>query len=275
MTTFERLADFAEGDFVAVTGFPHATQQAVMPLVAYRAGEIRPYGTCFAISPQGIALTARHVVDEALGLGNWTASAPPVSSDWAMGALYVRSPTLGDGDVPDLVGRILPVTKTNMCADLDVAALVLNLPVNSNTGEALQLPVFKLSPGLPDVGLACFGLGYHAMHWTSVETYRQVQQSYSATRGVIEEVHFPLRDQHFAPFPCFRTSSRFDPGMSGGPVTDASGAVIGVICSSLGQHDDGGYISYASAIGPALLLQIEARGASGQVGPAFLDRPEV
>jgi hypothetical protein len=75
-TMKDRRIDFSGSDFPTVGGFPHVTQQAVMPVVAYRAGgeEVRPLGTCFNISPHGLALTARHVIDEALNLGHWTAS---------------------------------------------------------------------------------------------------------------------------------------------------------------------------------------------------------
>ena len=60
---------------------------------------------------------------------------------------------------------------------------------------------------------------------------------------------------------------RFDAGMSGGPVigTD-NGNVIGVVCSSF----DGQHISYASLVGPSLLLVMEVAVADERIEKKFL-----
>ena len=49
-----------------------------------------------------------------------------------------------------------------------------------------------------------------------------------------------------------------------------NGGVVGVVCSSLGNPDEIGHISYGSLIGPALLLQLEAREPDGAERFAFL-----
>ena len=90
-----------------------------------------------------------------------------------------------------------------------------------------------------------------------------IEQSFSASSGVIEEIHFPCRDKALLNFPCFRTSSRFDSGMSGAPIIGENGCVIGVVCSSFKFFEGEGYISYGSLIGPALFLMINA--TEGQV----------
>ena len=105
----------------------------------------------------------------------------------------------------------------------------------------------------------------------------EVRQSYSASRGVIEEIYFPKRDTVVCPFPSFLTTARFDKGMSGGPVLGPSGNVIGVICSSVLSTegaitflDEQGYISFVSLIGPALFLQLDAAGCDKVVRKQFL-----
>lgn len=261
--------DFSKSNFPTVKGFPHLTQQAVMPLVAFREGDVRPLGTCFNISPHGLVLTARHVVDEALQIGHWKGETPyTYDGEWWLGAIYVREPLPGE-NVDGLFGGLLPARKAYLRDDLDIAVLSLNLPVNQNTGEYLHLPQLRLSPGLPMLGSECFGLGYHSMKSHSrsnpsglTKYVVEHSQSYSATRGIIEEVHFPKRDSANLHFPCFRTSARFDGGMSGGPVMNGVLDVIGVICSSFGENE-GSHISYASLIGPALLIQVEETLATG------------
>jgi hypothetical protein len=240
-----------------------------MTVVAYRGEEVRPLGTCFGISSHGLALTARHVVDDALSLGPIGQLAH--DGQWWLGALYVRERAPGE-DVEDLFGGMLPARKVHLCADLDIAVIALDLPINTASGESLHLSSLRLSPGLPTVGQPCWGLGYHSMNATvrpDKKYHVELFQSYSATRGVIDEIHFPRRDAGLS-FPCFRTSARFDGGMSGGPIMDMKGNAIGVICSSFGAPEDGGHISYGSLIGPALLIQVEAKFAAGETGMTFL-----
>lgn len=263
------VADFSVDDFPTIQMLPHPTQRAVMSVVAVKHDQIRPVGTCFAISNHGLVLTARHVVDEALGLV--ADSGEPSEKAW-IGALYLSEPAPGD-DVPDKLGALLIANKVHFNSAFDIAAMHLNLPVHVVRNEVLRVPAFRLSPGLPEIGSYCYGLGYHSMAWgkadIGVDAY-DVMQSYSASRGIIQRTHFPFRDRRFLPFPCFEVAARFDKGMSGGPVFNTSGNVIGVICSSLGNPEERGYISYASLIGPSLFLEIEVRDPDDRVARKFL-----
>jgi hypothetical protein len=247
-----------------------------MPIIAYRVRngvgeEIRPLGTGFSISPHGLLVTARHVVDEALNLGHWSTGEPLVYDEqWWLGALHARRPLPGEG--VEIFGGLLPAYKVHLCGALDMAVISLNLPVHTPSGARLRVRCLRLRIGVPEVGLACFGLGYHSMKSTlhpNAQSMVDHFQSYSATRGIVEELHFPRRDNWLLSFPCFRTSARFDPGMSGGPVIDNTGSVIGVICSSHKTEEEG-HISYASLIGPSLLIPVEGMLPSGEVTEGFL-----
>lgn len=211
-------------------------------------------------------MTARHVIDEALRITGWSAESPALETNrWWIGCLYVAEPEPGD-DVQDLLGGILTANKVHINANLDVGVMHLNLPYRQDD-RPIRMPALQISPGLPKVDTYCFAMGYHSMKCNiaidAMNTH-ELSQSYSCTRGKIKAVHFPYRDLSFLSFPCFETMSRFDPGMSGAPILNDHGGVIGVVCSSFGELP-GGYISYGSLIGPALFLQIDAAE-----GKAFL-----
>lgn len=106
--------------------------------------------------------------------------------------------------------------------------------------------------------------------WAKQPQGRALDHRYSATKGKVEEVHIGGRDRVVMPFPCFRTSARFDGGMSGGPLADHSGNVFGVVCSSFDTDGTGAPISYASPIGPALAIHLEMRDPDGTDRRGFL-----
>lgn len=54
--------------------------------------------------------------------------------------------------------------------------------------------------------------------------------------------------------------------MSGGPIINEAGYVVGVICSSLPPtEEDPKYISYGSLIWPVLLTEVEGLGDNGEM----------
>jgi hypothetical protein len=67
-----------------------------------------------------------------------------------------------------------------------------------------------------------------------------------------------IESQGYRRWPHFRSTARFEPGMSGGPVFIENGSVCGVICSSLSNcTDESGYISYVSELWPALAFKVD------------------
>ena len=260
------LADFADEDFVTIRSFPHMTQMTVMPVVAMKGDNVRAVGTCFAISSQGLVLTARHVIEDALKIGGGGKMADP--GMW-IGALY----TAETGE-DNMLGGLLPVRKLSFTDDLDIALMHLNLPINRDTGDPLHMPAFRLGTRIPRVDERCVGIGYHAMDWqqaTGIHTHH-VKQKYAASQGRVREVHIDGRDKYLMKFPCFRTDCKIVGGMSGGPVIEfRTGAAVGVICSSIDFLEEGPPTSYAALAGISLLLTLEATDEeSGVIKKKFL-----
>lgn len=255
------IADFSLDEFVKIPTFPHPTQKSVMPVVAVKGDQIRLLGTCFAISNHGLVLTARHVIEDAIEIG-------AQSNEWQIGAIYISEPTAAD-DVPDLLGGVILANRIHTSNEFDIGLMHLNLPVRTDTGAFVPMPALKLSPAIPRENEICFTLGYHDTKITSASDnpyHKTIERTYSASKGVIEEIHFPRRDNAKLTFPCFRTSLRHEHGMSGAPVLSEDGGVIGVVCSAIEGQD----IYYVSLIGLVLFLQIDAINAEGNYNKVFL-----
>ncbi|MGA1859173.1 serine protease [Azospirillum sp. 11R-A] len=268
---FATEINFSDRDFVDL-GF-HETQTGVLPLVHVKNGVIRPLGTCFSITNDGLCMTARHVIEEGVQAPDGISYKDlDEKEDGYFGALYISSEEHPEN--PDhILGGFLPMDKVYFCNGLDIALFKLKLPVNELTGEMLRFPLHQLRLSLPGVGEPFFSLGYRTMDWQKgmVENGYDVSHKYSASRGQVEELHAGGRDRSMLPYPCFRTSARLDGGMSGGPLVDNFGRVFGVVCSSFGTASDDGYISYASLIGPAMAMTLEvADEVGGEVRKAFL-----
>ena len=259
---------FESASFVRMPERSH-TQRAILPLVKLLGGQARAIGTCFSISNDGLCLTARHVIEDAFPEVVRTGR-PMTDEDGWIYALYASPEPAGEGSEHDL-GGLLPINKVFFMDRVDIAAVHISLPVHTQTGERLPMPAHRLGLSPPAVGSQCLAIGYHAMNWSGDPSGHRFEQSYSATRGLVEEVHVPFRDSYQLNFPCFRLSARFDGGMSGGPVMTEDGFVRGVVCSAFEWIDGKTYTSYASLVAPAMLLQIESMDRpGGSVATRFL-----
>jgi Trypsin-like peptidase domain len=264
----ECIIDFGAGNFVAVLDMGRLTR-SIMPLIHLKEELARPIGTCFCIANDGLYLTARHVIEEAFPDSVRDGRLNTEDDGW-LHALYV-SDEPSEEHPGQCVGGFLPVHKIHFNGVLDMAAVQLTMPMNTHTNTPLILPANKLGLGLPKPSEMCFAFGYHSMAWDRMGPDFSARQKFYCSRGDVEEVHLPSRDSVIAPFPCFRTSARYDPGMSGGPVMSEDGLIRGVICSSYdGLTDEDGYISYVSLIGPAALLQVERLDESGVIRKYFV-----
>jgi len=233
-----------------------------MPLLVISGQQLIAIGTGFAVTSDGLMITAAHVVEEAVKHG-----APRKRQDGGFDcdlqlyALYVTNQKNHDRN--QYVGGPLPVLKFWHSPELDIAFCRLGSPYGLG-GWMPNLPIFVLSPSIPAVGEKVCGCGYYQMKGNvgrvtdngNVEVHYSQNTAY--TPGSVSEVHPVKRDSAMLRFPCFRTDARFDPGMSGGPVINQQGNVCGVICSSLPADELSPiHVSYASLIWPAFGTPIE------------------
>lgn len=246
----------------------HSTQQCVMPLITIVDGRATHIGTGFTIAPDGLMITAVHVIEEAI---KQVVSGRNIDGTIELPqefyALYLTAKTHGENNEL-ILGGPLPIHKVWYSKELDIGYCWLTSPIID--GEPLKFPVLRLSPGLPKVGENTLGIGCYSMKGTISGEAKNGKYlidynlDTAFTKGTIVEV-FPIkRDSSRLSFPCFHTNARFEGGMSGGPIMNEQGSVCGVICSSFPLVEDNPeYISYASLIWPVLGTSIEVATSEG------------
>lgn len=227
-------------------------QSVVMPVVVISPDAIQIIGTAFTIMKEGVLLTAKHVIEEALRI------CKEVPDSWVF-VVYVDS---GVGrDAPTLLGGPIPIQWINMNDSTDVALLQVSL---LKDGQQYKFPYIGISTRPPSVGESAFGLGYTRMDTQRSERIENilkvsVSQDFNSTAGVVREVFPNGRDRLRLPFPCFQLNARFSGGMSGGPIISASTSrVAGLVCSSFTADGDSEYISYATMMVSAMGLYVRA-----------------
>lgn len=228
---------------------------AIMPVLVMGPELLVCVGTAFNIVGDGILVTARHVVLEALSVCDKN----PGSH---ICALWVAS---GEGheDVPDLLGGPVHVFEIVVNDETDLALLQIRITQN---GEVVPIPALKLSTRIPKVGSRVLGFGYTKYQVQKDEATPElreiaVEHAFHASGGAVTQVWPGGRDSVMLPTACFETSARFDHGMSGGPVFGEDGRVCGVVSSGVDENEDSeGYISFASAALMVYVLGINENG---------------
>jgi S1-C subfamily serine protease len=232
-----------------------------MPLVGWDGHLLTPFGTCFAITSTGVALTAAHVVEDFVSK-HGTATH---KGDAGLYAIYETDEKISESE--DHFGGLLPVVSVAANPGGDLCALKFALPRRGDTHLALT-PI-SIDIGLPQIGQRCVAIGYPIMSLTG-EVLRQEHSPAEATpveyerrlatsTGRIEAIHHARRDNYSLTFPCFLTDARYDRGMSGGPVIGDNGRVFGMVCRGMdvaSNDPDISETSYASLLGPILQLGV-------------------
>jgi S1-C subfamily serine protease len=212
----------------------------VVPVLVIGPRLLACVGTAFIIAPGGIAVTARHVVEEAITRRDQNAGA------------YITVLWIGSGadeDIQDLLGGPIEVHQAAVDGNRSDLALLRTSTVLRD-GEPYPLPTLTLSSRLPRHGYTIAALGYTKFNVEldisdSTRRLASIEHDLHFSSGQITRVYPNGRDATFLPTACFETSARFDPGMSGGPVFGEDGYVCGVVASGMAHED--GHTSFASA----------------------------
>jgi S1-C subfamily serine protease len=121
-----------------------------------------------------------------------------------------------------------------------------------------------LTLGQPRVGEKCLALGYSDFAVGPLAgNVGAWNFKLRAAQGVIEELHPKKRDESMIRFPSFRTTAFYEHGMSGGPLVNENGRVLGVVSSSYEKEHT---TAYAAAVAAIAELSIDIEDLAGNVG---------
>jgi S1-C subfamily serine protease len=200
-------------------------------------------GTAFFVAPY-VALTARHVIDEIFDQFEGR-SLLKVKGDTRFGL------DLAHVD-PDVGLLKWTVRKYGYSQSIDIAVLILEPAKPLPARFAWCRPQLSVLP--PPNGSRLTAFGYpNTRHRVDQEGIGRIVVDPRLSTGTVLEIHREYRDRSMLPFPCLHTDARFDPGMSGGPVFDERGVLIGLVTSNLPPTSAGEcHSSYVSLLWPAL-----------------------
>lgn len=203
---------------VLSVAFPHARYNNVL-------------GSAVMVAP-GIAISAAHVLQECL--------------DEVM-ANQLGATCLGlDGDRMD-IWRIRHVT---LGPDRSSDLAILSLELSSALPDDRTFNFASISTRTPALGERLILLGYRQIadpEEAPKAVHRQIEARMFMSSGRVAEHHPTGRDKLLLPGPCLQVDCHTVGGMSGGPVFDEQGLLVGILSSSV----DGGP-SWVSLVWPAL-----------------------
>jgi len=219
-------------------------------------------GSAFNIAPDGLWVTARHVLEAALRVvgDNPDAHIFLLWVDPHEGELVAHGE---DQAHPHRRAATIPVTghsrDTVNLSDL----AILRAGMLNDDGTPFEFPLTRLSARVPKTGTAVAAFGYPRFDVSSDVWEEQLRATafvptLAVATGHVTDVYRegistfrdPWDESYSGKLPtvCFATSARFDRGMSGGPVMDEDGAICGIVCSGndlSAEHPSD--ISFASA----------------------------
>jgi hypothetical protein len=219
------------------TGLDSVIGRYTLQLVTERGGVVHSMGSAVLFAP-GMAMTARHVLDECGKAYGWSKEN---HGDFVMHALQYGSATTV------FQHSVARVFTDAVC---DIAVLLLRSPVESVPDA---FPALSLLP--PSRGEVVCAFGYPGGAVVDGQAI-QVSPNGHTSRGEVLDVFVKGRDRILAPFPCFSTNLRFDDAMSGGPVFNQAGQVCGLVSRHMALEADQHY-SLVALLWPASAIEVE------------------
>lgn len=222
-------------------------RKRILPLFDFARGEpeqrVVGQGTVFRVDPWGNCATAFHVFEDAFYLEGATGQEVSVRQDRSIVALELDE--IPYGTVPILPHQCRPMNGAFSLAGIQnrplesprlqnvtelLALSILPLAAKANATEFLHVDLNRWRPSIGEVVL---GVGYPNLDKNEDgPDDRPISQDMYGAYGTITDIE-PLDLGRRRPWPMVRVKADWPGGMSGGPVFNAAGNVIGIVSSGV------------------------------------------
>lgn len=242
--TFDNGVTVRQGEKYDLPEF-HDLQRMVMPVVSLRNDELRCWGTAVCIGA-GWFVTARHVISNL--------------RDDGVDEVFVVWETDTDlnGQGTDFLGAPLRVRTWHLHDEVDLATLTAELPHQG----ASEIRKMDWSLRMPRLGEPVTVVGYsHLKGSITMQPTGRLQLDWERTLsvgvGAVLEQRIERRGLGIRQSPGFSTDAPALAGMSGGPVIDRNGNLLGFVSSSFEPVTaQESWDSFVALAGPALELSV-------------------
>ncbi|MET4425772.1 trypsin-like peptidase domain-containing protein [Bradyrhizobium sp. RT3a] len=222
-------------------------RKRILPLFDFAPGEperrVEGQGTVFRIDPFGNCVTAFHVFESAFYLGAATGREMQVRQDRSIVALELDGIPYGAASIASSQWR--PMNGAFSLVRIDDSPL--HPPRLRNATELLALSILPSAPKAngteflhvdlngwrPSIGETVLGIGYPNLDKDEDgPDDRPISQYLYGAYGSITDIE-PLDLRRSRSWPMVRVNADWPGGMSGGPVFNAAGNVIGIISAGV------------------------------------------
>lgn len=225
--------------------FDSSQSDCTLALAAVRDDKVFASGSGVLVGPH-LALTARHVTDDFTRRYQDSGDLRPAKADFN---LLARANIRGRW-------RMFHARQIQLSESTDIVALYLSLAPGQPAGFVWPRVTLDLFPprrrqqvwAYGHVRSGAFFADYHA---GKIDWYAALHRSSGTVRDI-----FPLqRDRSMVNFPAFQFDARVDGSMSGGPIFNELGHVVGINSTSLpGTPDHPEHVSNGALLWPILGL---------------------
>lgn len=231
-------------------------RSVILPLFSFDPrdlkGRPRGHGTTFRIDPWSRCITAFHVIEELLTLG--PGRSLEVASDFRLAALELDGIAFGTVPLPRNAWR--PVADLHGGATIDESIIapprlrnftelaLLTIPPSAERESGTPYLPVNLQSWTPQLDERVLAIGFPNLDRPRIGSTdsRPIHQYLYGAFGNIIGIE-PADAGRSRPWPVVRVSQEWPGGMSGGPVFNEAGHVVGVVSSGM---DDVGSATFFS-----------------------------